>query len=352
MGMTKFWLAGNDAMGFRKDILTYVIVTAVTLLIWVWAATETREQQTFSVRVEFIVPDPDEWLIEPAQRTTTITVQGSRLSLDTMQERVRRPLQVEVLPRPGTQPIDLLAAIRENPAIEETGVNVMSADPFSVELRIDEMIREQARVRPYLPRVQTIGEVQVDPEQVTVTIPRGMRQQLPAELIVEPVIDQQRLDRLEPEVRQPMEISLRLADGTATGDRIRIDPPRAQFTFAVRSRIRELALDSVRVQLAGPPEDHHDYLVEVEDSVLRDVTIRADSNLIDRIEQREALVVAMLHVSSREKEQQITAKPISYFVALYTDASGLTHGRIVEAEVAGSADLPLIRLRIERKDAG
>jgi hypothetical protein len=89
----------------------------------------------------------------------------------------------------------------------------MSADPFSVELRIDEMIREQARVRPYLPRVQTIGEVQVDPEQVTVTIPRGMRQQLPAELIVEPVIDQQRLDRLEPEVRQPMEISLRLADG-------------------------------------------------------------------------------------------------------------------------------------------
>jgi hypothetical protein len=120
--MTKFWLAGNDAMGFRKDILTYVIVTAVTLLIWVWAATETREQQTFSVRVEFIVPDADEWLIEPAQRTTTITVQGSRLSLDTMQERVRRPLQVEVLPRPGTQPIDLLAAIRENPAIEETGV--------------------------------------------------------------------------------------------------------------------------------------------------------------------------------------------------------------------------------------
>jgi hypothetical protein len=96
----------------------------------------------------------------------------------------------------------------------------------------------------------------------------------------------------------------------------------------------------VRVQLAGPPEDHLDYLVEVEDSVLRDVTIRADSNLIDRIEQREALVVAMLHVSSREKEQQITAKPISYFVVLYTDASGLTHGRIVEAEVAGSADLP------------
>jgi len=134
-------------------------------------------------------------------------------------------------------------------------------------------------------------------------------------------------------------------------DQVSIEPQRVRLSFAVRSRIRELTLDSVRVQLAGPPEDHRDYLVDVEDAVVRDVTIRADTNLIERIEAREALVVAVLHVSSREKEQQIERKAVSYFLALYTDSTGTPQSRIVEAEVAGSPDPPVIRLQIQRKDA-
>lgn len=340
-------------MGLRKDnILTYIIITAVTLLIWIWAATETREQQTFSMRVEFAVPDPEDWRLEPQHRSPMLTVQGSRLALDRTQELARRPIRVEVSPLPGTKTIDLLSAVREHPEIEATGVQVLSADPASIELRIDEIIRVPARVRTYFPRVQTVGDINVEPEEVTVAMPRGLRQQFPTELIVEPTVDPQRLDRLEPEVPHTIEAPLRLADGLAMGDRVTIEPPRAQLSFALRSRIREMTLDSVRVQLAGPPEDHHDYIVEVEDAVLRDVTIRADSNLIDRIEAREALVVAVLHVSSREKEQRIQSKPVSYFLAMHTDATGAIHSRIIDAEVDGSTDAPEIRLRIERKDAG
>ena len=40
----------------RSRALTFVVVTAITLLIWIWAAGETRDSATLYARVGFTTP--------------------------------------------------------------------------------------------------------------------------------------------------------------------------------------------------------------------------------------------------------------------------------------------------------
>ncbi len=105
----------------------------------------------------------------------------------------------------------------------------------------------------------------------------------------------------------------------------------------------------VRVQIAGPPEDHSEYVVEIDetDKQLANVTIKADGALIRQIERGEATVVALVHLSSSEKERRIESKAVTCFMALQPEGGGT----IVDAEVSGSSLMPVVRLQITDRSA-
>lgn len=340
----------NFPMTFRREFWTYLIVTAVTVLIWFWAAGETRDSKPLTVRVQFAVDDAASWVINPRQQVVSVTVEGSQLALQRAEEQMREAIRHQLTPSTGATTVDLMAVLREHPIIAETGVRILTAEPNTIELRMDEIVRVPARVRPHLPRVQTVGDIEVDPPEVTVSMTRTLRQQLPAELLVEPQIDPDRLVGLEPDVMHTIEAPLRLPDAVLAGTDVTIRPSTASFTFVVRSRIGEHTLDSVRVQVGGPPEDSREYVVDVEPTVLRNVTVRADAELISRIAAQEITVVAMVHLSSREKEQRIDRKRVSYFLAIVPTADGGTRGQLIEADVEGAGQPPLVNLDIQRKE--
>ena len=79
--------------------------------------------------------------------------------------------------------------------------------------------------------------------------------------------------------------------------------------------------------------------------MLPDVTVRANEDLIRRIESNEVTVIALLHLSNQEKEQGIRTKPVAYFLALGDNWSDATP---VEATVGGSDTPPDIALDIRR----
>lgn len=263
---------------------------------------------------------------------------------------MREVIRHQLTPVAGASTVDVMAVLREHPVIAETGVRILTAEPNTAELRIDEIVRVPARVRAHLPRVQTVGEIAVDPPEVMVSMTRTLRQQLPGELFVEPQIDPERLIDLEPDVSHTIEAPLRLPDAVLAGSDVTIRPSTASFTFVVRSRIVEQTLESVRVQVAGPPEDSREYVIDVEPTVLRDVRVRADAELISRIAAQEVTVVAMVHLSSREKEQRIDSKRVSYFLALVPTADGGTRGQLIEAEIDGADQSLVVELDIQRKE--
>lgn len=324
----------------RGEFATVLIVTTVTVLIWFWAAGETLDKRPFTVQLRLVLPE--NWVVDKPAHPVTFTAEGSKLALQNAEQALRRPLRVDLPTVLGPHSLDVADLLRRSPEIEATGLKISTPEPTAIDVTIDEIRRVPARVREILPGVVLDGEVEIEPAEVIMTMPGSLRNRLPADAFVEAYVDPSRLAQLRADVRQSIEVKPRLPEGLLPSEGVTIEPATVRLSFTMRSRIRELRLDNVRIHLAGPPEDHKEYLVELEQTVLRDVTISADSDLIRRIEAGEATVVAVLYLSSREKEQRIESKPITYFVALGTRAE------FVQARVGDSAELPRIRVGITR----
>ncbi len=340
-------------MAIRSEVWTYFIVTAVAMFIWFWAAVETREKDNASFHVYFAPSDPAAWVLRPRDLpeagyvTVNVELEGSRFSLQRARELDRITLiQGEELPSdPGSHPeVNLVDALMEHERLRDTGVRVLSAKPKSIGLTIDELVTVTASIRPVLPQLETEGPIEVKPTEAEVTLPNRLRESLGNDLVVEARISKARLDELEPGEEWKLPAGLYLTATTADFGPVSIKPNSATITLTVRSRIRETTLPTVRVQIFGPPEDQLEYIIEIDeqDKQLRDVTIRADAALISQIEQRDVKVIALLHLTTSDKDQGIESKPISCFMAV-PDVGTTT---IVQAEVAGSARLPIIHFRV------
>ncbi len=339
-------------MAIRSEVWTYFIVTAVAMFIWFWAAVETRENDNVSFHVYFAPSKPAEWVLRPRNLpetgylTVTVELEGSRFSLQRAREldRIRLIQDIELPSDSGSHQVNLVDALMKHELLLDTGVRVHSAKPKSIELTIDKLVTVTASIRPVLPQLETEGPIEVKPTEAEVTLPSRLRESLGNDLVVEARVSKARLDVLEPGEERKLLAGLHLPATTGDFGPVTIKPNSATITLTVRSRIRETTLPTVRVQFFGPPEDQLEYIVEIDeqDKQLRDVTIRADAALISQIERRDVKVVAILHLTTSDKDQRIESKPISCFMAV-PDVGNAT---IVQAEVAGSARLPIIHFRV------
>lgn len=341
-------------MSLRNELWTFLIVTVVAALIWLWAAGETRDKHVINfARVQFVVPEPSDWDVEPKERPLiSLIVEGTQIAVQSAEGLLRRPLKLNLPPVPGRLSIDTLERLRQHEELAGTGVTVVSVEPATLEVDLQRIEERPARIKAVLPGVTTEGEVMAQPVEVQVAMPERYWHNV-QNLHVEAYVDRSELDRREPGVKHTIEsVPLRVPESVAPAGEVSISPPTARLTFTIRSRTREVRLDSVRVQLASPPEDRELYVVEVEPKQLENVTITADADLVRRIESRDesdrATVVAVVHLGSREQEQGIESKRVSYFLALVPDR-GTVRGEVVKARVGESTEPPLIKLRITRR---
>ncbi len=340
-------------MNFQSKYWTYLIVSLVTVLLWVWAAAETREEKTATFRVRFASAGAGNWVIIPKEIPLTVTLEGSRFALQEAQSLKQGSIVLttgnELPSSVGNHTVNLTTALNKNEALRNTRVTVLAVDPPSKMIEIDALVAVTATVLPDLPHLYLDGEPEVDPAEVTVTLPSRLADLAPEEIAPRAYIAQSRLNRLEPGREYVLSTKLLLPEKLATEDSVTIEPPVANVTFTVRSFIEETILPTVRVHIAGPPEDHEEYLVEIDNDVLKDVTISADAVLIEQIKAGDAVVVAMVHLSLRDKEQRVESKPVTYFVALPANGAGGEEGQIVDATVGGSTEPPLIHLAITER---
>lgn len=336
-------------MPSKDNIWTFLFITFVAVVIWFWAANGTREQTSVFIKFRFVAPEGSALSVTPSQGTATLSVQGSRLSLQkikTITGLMPIPLGTEgVSATPGMHQINLSDVLTNVPRIRDTGVRILTAEPASIEVQVDELLSIDALVAPNLPLVQVQGKPEVEPTQVKVRLPRSLRPMDGEVITVEPDVQREQLASLEPGKRYDIDVLLRVAGPLAGDQRVIIEPATARISFTVRSRVREFVRDSVRIQIAGPPEDQSEYLIEIAEPNLRNVTVRGDDDLIRRIESDEIKVVAVVHLSTRDKEEQITSKRVSYFAAVKPDGSV----QPIEATVNGSSEMPVVAMKITER---
>jgi hypothetical protein len=209
---------------------------------------------------------------------------------------------------------------------------------------VDRRERVEAPIRADIAGVQTVGEIEIDPPQAALIVPSLARSALPHEPFVHAVIEPQQLRDLAPSVRHTLTAALRVPEGVDL-EGATIEPATAKVSFTIRSRIEEIVLDTVRVQLAGPHQDYDEYVIELEDT-LRSVRVWGEGELIRRIASGEVRVIGLLHLTSAEKERLIESKPLTCFMAIPTDGPV----QIVNAAVGASPQMPVVNLKISERN--
>lgn len=336
----------------RERLVNIVAVSLVTMLIWMWAAGETRETEPAFTDIRFLAPTADSMRIEPAEVTTLrLQVRGPRRAIDAVAERLREPVAVTagtagIPAEPGRHEIDLAALGEAIVAQWRLPVTVVDAEPSTIEIQIQPLATREVRIVPVLPPgVRTTGRVEVVPETATVILP----QDLPGldELQLEARISERDLAGRETGRRHQFEVALQMPPGF-TGDRdaIRIQPRTAEVRVALDSNESELALATpVPVQIAGPAADLDDWTVEVDpaSAFLRDVVLRGPAETIQRLKDRDGDVgvIAFVHLTSDDLLKRIEEKPVTLW--------SLPPGVVVTSVGGDATSSPRITLRIAER---
>ncbi|MEE8155222.1 MAG: hypothetical protein V3T53_09755 [Phycisphaerales bacterium] len=334
-------------MGWRSQLPTYLIVTVVAVLIWLWAAGETRETDERTFRVQFTTQFTADHIVTPKETTISVEIEGSRSALRSA-PAMGSPIVLTLDGGPGVHAVDLVRLLNDHSDLRDARVSVISTDPPSQDVTIDKLVSDTVRVEdPDLGRLQIDGAVEIDPPQVTVRLPQRLQERLGPGVSVKALVDPAQLGRLNPGEPARLTARVELPEALATQPSVTVTPTVVTVSFTVRSNIRETTLPTVPVHISGPWKDHDEYVVEVTeaDQFLEKVTVTADAALIDRIESGDVKVFAFVHISSTEKEQGIEAKPVTYFLALIPEGGSIT----VTAQLDGSLQPPLIHLRVSER---
>jgi len=308
----------------RGHLGTVATVTAVALLLWLWAAGQTTESTTAVVQVRFASGDPARSAMLPATATSVeVRLRGSRRDLDEAANRLgTRVLELRsggpgIPATVGTHLIDLATAIGRSEEIARLRASVDSVTPSAATVEVVELAEVQAKVVPELPGVRLAGDASVDPERVTVRMPASLLRRLEGPPRIEAFVPPSRSELLAAGRRHAVEVPLRLPESLEVDAAfVSIEPERARVSFTVADRSRTATLPLVPVQVAGPPEDLDGFVVTLADGqeFLRDVEVRGRADLVRDLEEGRARAIAFVHLGADDLAARVTRKRIAMWL--------------------------------------
>jgi hypothetical protein len=218
---------------------------------------------------------------------------------------------------------------------------IADSKPASAALIITETEVLLATIAPVLPGAQLLGDAVAEPATARVIVPRSLAAAFGSTPRIEAFVPTDRTASLQPGRGHTLDVALRVPEVLQSQRRlIRIEPERTRVTFTLVSNSSVATLRLVPVQIAGPPADLEQYLVDVdaEDAFLRDVELSGPTDAIRAIESGSTPVFAFVHLSADD----LAKRPDRGRIALWNLPQGVTVTRI-----GTSTDVrPFVRLTI------
>lgn len=338
-------------MSRQIDFVTLALVTIVTILIWLWAASNTSEDTTVVSRIDFAVKNPGQYVVEPDHHLMTLNIGGPKHAVDSMRALVEsKTLALNPTAKDGQYTFeDLAKEIQDLPEVRETGVTIESTDPTRLTVTITELVTVEAVVRPSMPVGLLVKNPAVETSVAKITLPSNEVKLLGEKPTLEAVVNPKDIQNLEPGVLHTVNGTLQLPADLGTLDSVRIEPATARVSFRLVSRKKSLTLDKVYVQVLVSPDVTKSFEIKLPESLLRSVQVEASTELAERLEAGTSgeapgtRVVAVIPLTNLELERGIESKQVAYFMALLPDGTG----EEVTASVNGN-EHPEIELQVTK----
>jgi hypothetical protein len=266
-------------MRWPRQLGTITLVTVVTILVWLLAAAKTRETETIAGRLDFTIASDsagERYDVSPSPIPMTCTIEGPSMAVrETRNLLNSAPLLILLPPEHGRQEIDNLALLIQNvEAIRGLGVSIVSVEPSRVTVDVTEFVTKAAVTRADIQSASTVQDVSVSPK---------------------------------------------LPDSVDITTGVTIGPASARVSFQLVARQRQATVPRVRIQVISSPQDFGLYHVTLVTPLLSDVDIEASPDAIAEVEAGNAQVIAMVHLTTNDKERAVEKKAVSFFAIVRPD---------------------------------
>lgn len=333
-------------------VKTFVLVTVIAGLIWAFAEGESLQSQRTVAEIEFVTLSNGTWSTRISEGQSwrgrvELSVEGPVVSLDSLDSILREPLLLspgmDGLPRVTAEhTIELREVLRAHPEFRSRGVNVMSAEPPTVRVRVQELTTVSMPIRIEAPSAELDGVAElVGSTEATVRLSAEEAAGLEdgsAWMVAR--IDQAQLASLQAGVRSLLRVRLVPGEGVPEAAVFSVEPAQVDVRLMVRSKTESHRLTTVPVDLRLPAGElgRFDVTIPDEDQSLANVTVSGPSDLIEQVRSGALVVRAYVRLSYTDLEAGLTSKRAEfsgYPTALRFEAEDLDVGlQIVKREAA------------------
>ncbi|MCH2140765.1 MAG: hypothetical protein MK100_06985, partial [Phycisphaerales bacterium] len=205
-------------MTFPKETATLLIVTIVTVLVWLLAAAKTRELDTIAGRLDLSVASDsagDRFQVSPDRIPISVTLEGPAIAVrEARQLLTSSPLPISLPAEHGRMDIESLAEeVRAVERIRSSGVAVVAVEPPTLTVDVTEFVERKAVTRARFPEAASVQDISITPQEVAISIPMRQIHDMPETLTAEATVDQRDLMGLEPGVLHTLDATLSIVDG-------------------------------------------------------------------------------------------------------------------------------------------
>jgi hypothetical protein len=276
---------------WREKLETYVVVTVVAVLVWLYAEGENvKLYNNEPVAVQFVAPEGQQLAVEPAEPIRVLaSFRGSSGQFQQFYEIVRSgPLEVPVNTDParlGTPQFPIVTQLLDQTALGRLGISGLTTDPQTVEVLVRELQTVRLPVEVDVRGVELVRPATVEPSEVRLTLPADQAQAAVGRRATVRLTPSE-LDPFPPgephSVQGTIELPLGL-DSPWT----RIEPRTVLVQFEKNPRVqtRTVTLDSVNVYINVPGGAFEFFSVRLPaERRVPTVRVSGPADLIERIQ--------------------------------------------------------------------
>lgn len=326
---------------------TILLVSLVTLLVWLWAEAESLSTELISPRIEVV--GGSDLLVRSGDETWTgvaqVRARGAKLAVERLQELLRQPVRFTpgvggVPAQPGSHTLDLRAALRDHPAWAKLGVTIDEVSPPSLSLVIERVVERTLPIRLDARGLELDGEPQISPPTASIRITESAAGRLAADSVVTAVIDEQAIAALQPDLPQTLRARLVPGPGLNGSSTPIISPATAQVTLRTRGLSRSATFNGVPVSIVLPPDQINRWDVEPLDPLIASVAVTGRPELVRALEDPRSgyRLTAYVVLSLEELQAGIKDKPAMF--------------SLTPTDLRFAPERPLVRLKITPRPAG
>jgi len=334
---------------------TALVVTVVTVLIWVFAEGESLRTASVASRIQIVPPAGMALeIVDPPSFTgATLTLRGSTAGIDSVRSALDDPVVLDrghgIPDAAGEHVIDLTEVLRDAKPLADSGVSIVEADPATLRIRLVALEQLTLPVRLEI-EGELVGAPSVSPTSAIVMAPVDAARTLPQGGSVTARVSADQLRGMPRGVERTIQgVRLHLPGQLEGVWGVKgPDPETVSVTMTLRDTTSSAVLPQLPVQIVLAISEVGRWHISLDDPFIADVTIRGPSDLVERVanpggqaaRSERITALALLRLNFQELEEGITSKDVE-FVLLPSDAG------VLEFEAAD----PTVGITIERLEA-